>query len=287
MKPVEKLFHLNSLFPFHITYKDTKAVEVELPYHFHEWYEIVYVYRGEGKIFINQTIYNMKKGDIFLIPGNTLHHSIPNRDNPVTSTAIFFNPILISNRISGDGFDFLHVFDKASRFNLFKSKLNSQQQDMIVDMIEMMITELNSEKLGYKSGVLVELQRLLLYLARMTNDEEAFHKNFNEFSGPSWLQEVLTHIEENYTRDISLQSLSALGNVSTAHLSRVFKQVTGLNIVKYIIQKRIIKAKELLLNTEDKISSVALQCGFDSLPHFYRTFKEAVGATPTDFRNKT
>jgi len=100
------------------------------------------------------------------------------------------------------------------------------------------------------------------------------------------MKDVLGYIEANFIDGVSLEELSQYGNISIAHLSRVFKQMTGFNITTYVTTKRIIRAKELLLSTDDKVSTIAYACGFESLPYFHRTFKKIIGSTPNHFRNK-
>ncbi|MBA9027417.1 helix-turn-helix domain-containing protein [Peribacillus huizhouensis] len=286
MQPIQKLFNPDNFFPFQIVYKDTKSVEVELPYHFHDWYEIVYVYDGNGTFFIDHSILSMEKGSIFIIPGNTLHRAIPDYENPVTSTAIFFNPILIQNRILGDSFSYFHIFEESLRLNNFKYKLDGiDEQIVFANFLETIQLEVCQETLGYRHATLLELQALLLYLGRIMTSCRSTAKAA-EFSGPIWMKDILGYIEENYTLGISLDQLSQFGNVSTAHLSRVFKQMTGFNVSDYITTKKIIKAKELLLSTDEKINTIALECGFESLPHFHRTFKKLIGSTPSTFRKK-
>src|SRR5688572_8751444 len=107
MHPVRKEFDANDAFPFSFAYKNTKSSQSELPEHFHDWYEIVYVYRGKGTFFIDHTFYEMKQGDLFLIPGNTIHRATPDKETPVTSTAIYFSPNMVQAHHLGDSFSYL------------------------------------------------------------------------------------------------------------------------------------------------------------------------------------
>lgn len=90
MKPVRKHFNHESSFPFYLVYKDRKSPQLELPDHMHEWNEIIFVYSGKGTIFIDQTFYDIEKGDVIIIPTDTIHRVIPEKTNLISSTAIFF-----------------------------------------------------------------------------------------------------------------------------------------------------------------------------------------------------
>ncbi|WP_415841313.1 helix-turn-helix domain-containing protein [Paenibacillus alkaliterrae] len=94
------------------------------------------------------------------------------------------------------------------------------------------------------------------------------------------MKDVLAYIDQNLDDRLDLDSLAKKASVSPAHFSRVFKQLIGMNITDYIAEKRIVAVKELLLNSKDKINAIAEKCGFESMPHFYRTFKKQTRMTP-------
>ena len=76
-----------------------------------------------------------------------------------------------------------------------------------------------------------------------------------------------------------------LSGFSKFYFSRLFKQFTNVSFYKYVNQKRIEKAAEMLTEPNISITNVALSCGFESLSSFIRMFKIVKGCTPTEFRN--
>jgi two-component system response regulator YesN len=74
--------------------------------------------------------------------------------------------------------------------------------------------------------------------------------------------------------------------MSVSHFSALFKRSTGVTYLNYVNNKRIEKAKELLLVPELKIYEVADKVGFASLPHFNRIFKQEAGVTPLEYRKR-
>lgn len=76
-----------------------------------------------------------------------------------------------------------------------------------------------------------------------------------------------------------------LSSFSKFYFSRLFKQFTNVSFYKYVNQKRIEKAAEMLTEPNISITNVALSCGFESLSSFIRMFKIVKGCTPTEFRN--
>ncbi len=282
MKAVQKVFHTNMSFPFEIEYRQRK--NTDSPFHFHEWNEIVYVHEGEGTFFIDQSIQRMEKGDVFIIPGNTIHRAIPLEKTPYTITIIFFHTNLIDQRFVGDSFHLQYIFDESRRLRQYKYRSSRRDRMKIELFLETIITELREKQVGYRHAIINELQALLLYLTRHVTN---FNKNESHtYVGPDWMKDVLREIEEKYTEDISLSYLAKRVNISSAHLSRVFKKMTGLNVSEYILTKKIVKAKELLLDADKKVIDVATQCGFESMPYFHRTFKKYTGMTPSMYRKQ-
>lgn len=284
MKPLKKNFESENFFPFKFVYHQIKNPQNELPNHFHDWYEIVYVYGGKGTFFIDYSFIDMEKGDVFIIPTNTIHYSVPNTESPIISTAIFFNPLLISNQNSPDTFSYLEIFDESARLNNYRYSLNNDQQVQIEEIFENIEMEFYKKEIGHNQAVILQLQLILLHLNRSILKQRSKYTN-NQKTIPKWLSMILQYIEVNFTEKITLTFLSDYGDISSAHLSRVFKQMTGLNVSEYIIMKKILLAKELLLKTNENISTIAEQCGFESIPYFHRTFKKYIGMTPSHYRN--
>jgi AraC-like DNA-binding protein len=91
-------------------------------------------------------------------------------------------------------------------------------------------------------------------------------------------------IEEHSTEELSLGKVAKAVNINSNHLSEKFKQVTGVNFVDYVAQVRFNKARDLLLNSNLRISEIAFAVGFQSLSQFNRVFKKLSGKSPTKYR---
>lgn len=115
MQPYRKSFAGDPLFPFEIVYKTIKYPDNELPDHLHDHYELVYVHSGQGIFFIDNCWYQKSAGDLFVIPGNTIHHSLPDLEDPIVSSAIFFAPSLIAGPLLGDGYFPLQCYEIARK----------------------------------------------------------------------------------------------------------------------------------------------------------------------------
>ena len=96
---------------------------------------------------------------------------------------------------------------------------------------------------------------------------------------------ICDYISTHCTEDLTLDFVADLAGFSKYHFTRLFKQFTNVSFYKYLNQKRIATAEELLVNPEYTITDVALRSGFSSLSSFIRMFKIIKNCTPTEFRN--
>lgn len=286
MDPIRKIFDNQEAFPFSFAYKNTKSSQSELPDHFHDWYEIVYVYRGSGTFFIDHTFYDMKQGDLFLIPGNTIHRATPDKDTPITSTAIYFSPNMLQPLQLGDDFSYMRSFDQASSLRNYKIETLLPQSQHVEQFLESIHHELKYSDIGQHQAIYLQLLQLLLYIQRNVGTN-AKSPTLETPVGPVWMREIVLYIDQHFCEDIGLKTLSKQASVTPAHFSRVFKHMIGMNITMYILTKRIIRAKQLLHESDASVRTISEMCGFESLPHFHAMFKRVLGMTPAAMRKST
>lgn len=284
MNPLRKPFKLDPLFPFDLTYIQPRSSQTELPNHLHDLYEIVYIHQGKGLFFINNAFYEKKEGEMFLIPGNTIHRSFPDAEHPIVSTALFFSPSWFNNDEWHNGYSPLKCFDIVRQKNHYNIKLNYKEINNILKIMSEIDNEFRDKKFGFRQAIKLYLEQILLIINRIPgiNDQEMVFAQV----GPTWMQKVLLEINQNPVDIGGLNELSAQAFVTSSHFARVFKTMTGMTLNHYITAKRIILAKQLLLSSDDNIENIAGNCGFTSLPMFYQKFKEFTGMTPHLYRKK-
>lgn len=98
--------------------------------------------------------------------------------------------------------------------------------------------------------------------------------------------QAINYIEQNYDREISLESCALSVGSSYTYLSRAFKQETGMRFVEYLNQRRVNKAKSLLIRGELSMKEIVEQSGFRNYNYFFKVFKESEGVTPSEFAAK-
>ncbi|QHW33986.1 AraC family transcriptional regulator [Paenibacillus rhizovicinus] len=284
MQAIHKRFEDSDNFPFSLVYKDTKSPQRELPDHLHDWHELIYVYAGKGTLFINHAFYDMRPGDVFLIPGNTVHRAFPDERTPVTSSALFFAPSLIQPMNLGESYSLLRCFEQARKRKQYKLETSAAERETIARLLDDSQREGITRLPNYRVAILIRIHELLLTVNRMAVPESAAQ---DEPGGaePVWMRSTLTYIDAHLgDADLKLADLSRRAAITPSHFSRVFKQLTGMNVTDYVVVKRIMLSKELLLRTDDSIGAICAQCGFDSESYFYKKFKQMTGMTPSAYK---
>jgi AraC-like DNA-binding protein len=99
------------------------------------------------------------------------------------------------------------------------------------------------------------------------------------------METVRRYLDEHYADPVRLEQLCKLSGLREANLCRQFKKYTGLGTGGYLKQRRLAAAMQKLLGTGDKILTVCHDCGFSDIANFNRTFRKALGLTPSEYRN--
>lgn len=95
---------------------------------------------------------------------------------------------------------------------------------------------------------------------------------------------VIDYIESHLTEKTTISELAALLDLTRFHFIRAFKQVVGMPPHRFMVLRRVDRAKELLINAEIPVSEVATRAGFNSITQLTKAFRRTVGTTPSAFR---
>ncbi|KRF19239.1 response regulator transcription factor [Paenibacillus sp. Soil787] len=100
----------------------------------------------------------------------------------------------------------------------------------------------------------------------------------------SVIQKIYDYIDEHLQDELSREQIAEYVHFNSAYLSRLFRKETNTSLTDYILEKRMHKAKLLLVSTNIKISDISSLVGYGDIPHFTKMFKRYVGLTPQEFR---
>ena len=99
----------------------------------------------------------------------------------------------------------------------------------------------------------------------------------------SFVNQAKKYIDENYKKELTLDDVSRVVNISSYYFSKVFKDETGENFIDYLTSLRIAEAKRLLTSTDKSMKEISREVGYSDPNYFSRIFKKYTGKTPSDF----
>lgn len=98
------------------------------------------------------------------------------------------------------------------------------------------------------------------------------------------IRTVIQYMQEHINEPVSMKTLADQVNLHEQYLSRIFREYTEISPYEYLLNLRVIRAKQLLITTSDSISEIGERCGFRDTSHFIKTFKKKVLSTPLAYR---
>jgi len=259
-------------------YRDSAPIEVD--FHNHDFYEIYLFLSGNVTYVIEGKAYKLRPKDIIIINNQELHKAFIEKETPYERIVIWINPEYIKNLCTKET-NLLSAFNSSSSHKLNLLRPSPDDTEEIYNIVEKLGTACSSSHFGddlLKKTYLIEL---LVYLNR------TYQIPFNEenMSGITYndkIAKILQYINDNLNGDVSLKKLSSKFYLSKYHLLREFKKNTGYTIHSYIRQKRLILAKNLLMDNK-QVTEVCNQCGFGDYSNFIRSFKKEFGIPPKKY----
>lgn len=247
-------------------------------HHFHNCYELFFVEQGAVNILIGGGSCELGQADFLLIPPRILHYTrYP--DRRCVRSVVYFRPQDLSRRALGLLSDPDSFFSHPQIIHIPR-----EVQPQFFELLSRLTRE--SRQPDPQSGALMYfyLQELFLLLSRYGKARQQLPAD----SGVSD-EHVLTaarYIHLNYMHPISAKDIAAASGFSPNHLSRKFRQATGIGTHEYLVQVRLQHAAFALASTEDSVTRIALSCGFSDSNYFKDVFKKYFGLTPRDYRKK-
>lgn len=123
-------------------------------------------------------------------------------------------------------------------------------------------------------------------LKKLENQEFRSIHRLDELDAARRMEDIVSYVDTYYMEDLSLEKLSNVFFLSREHISRKFKQETGMTLSKYMTDLRIKQAKAWLRETDKTIYSISTMLGFQDEIYFSKLFKKVVGMTPFEFRKE-
>ena len=280
----------------HYTHRPAEKLEM----HKHNFVELVYIINGKATHVFKtgeSTEYRcvVERGDIFVInPGET-HTYLFDQNESLELLNIDFDPLLVDIDSFADSeevrmMDFLYYQPRLPLEMRFGNilRLDEAGGEAVLDIIRLMVSEFAQQKSGYKIIVRMGLIQVLTLLSRKYIEltDKGLIETSNSVTNYPNILRVRGYIDHHFTENLTKEQLAKIGMCSVRHLSRKFKELLGETVMEYIQKLRINYAKQLMTETPQKITDIALESGFQDISYFNKVFKTSAGMTPYEYRNQ-
>ena len=285
MKLVRDNIALDKDFPFQIGIVTlTEANSHPDTFHWHSYFEITCVLKGEGHYYVNGQEYVMSDGDIIIF-NNVEPHGWKLDGGEMSLLVMVFAPEFIADKLSM--FDSGYLIPFVERGSNFKNRIGADEPlgGAIREGIREIYEEWTQKKDGYHLMIKADVLRLLTMLLRSCQDESKPEEMLREKKNAmKRLEGALRYIDEKYTQKVTLDEVASAAYMSSNYFSSYFRKVMNVSFSDYISRLRVLRAREQLRNTDKSVMEVASECGFNNLSNFYRLYKKHTGNVPRDDR---
>ena len=252
----------------------------------HDYFELLYVCSGAVTYEVQDRLYSLKAGDLFLVGSTLLHRINSYETNGMKAVVLYFMPDLLGASDPAEeqlayvmpfrvqDTDFPHVIPASS-------KVPEQVFDLMLRTSRELPAGSNRARLSVKTYLRMMLVLLVNHFADWRGGEDVFDRQQTNLAR---LKPLFDFIDERYGSDISVDEAAALIHMSKSAFMRFFREVTGQSFVGYLNRFRIAKAELLLTGTDLPIAEISQRVGFCDQSYFGLVFRNLMNMTPREFK---
>ncbi len=259
---------------------ESKGEEFRCPYHRHPELEITWIVSGHGYRLTGDHMAHFAPGDLILHGSNLphLYQGWKTDIDPAHAIYFQFHPEKIPVLALPEFRNLTKLFHGAERGLWFRRAKGSPVEDLVVSTLK-----------AKGSAKLIGFLSLLDQLAKWRSTEPlaslGYQSNLSA-TKTERLQRILSHIEKNYFRDLSLQEIAKVACLHPQSFSRFFRKEMTKSFQAYLIELRLSHASRELMEGQKTVIEIAFESGFTNLSNFNRQFKRHFGETPTAYQKR-
>jgi AraC-like DNA-binding protein len=254
----------------------------DFPIHFHPEYEINFIKNAKGaKRIVGDHIGEIDNYELVMVGPNVYHGWENNKYDTTKSlheVTIQFPRYLFNEQMLNKNIlkPIKELFKQANHGILFSAETARK--------VEFKLTTI-SQKSGFDN--FLEFQSLLYDLAISRNKKILTNLSFenqNDFHNSNRIEKIYNFVKSNYSKKIKVEDAASTVNMTVISFSRLIKQRTGKTFIEFVNELRLGYATRRLIETNDSVSEICFDCGFNNISNFNRIFKKKQNCTPSQFR---
>ena len=266
--------------PFSTYHIENAGRSFQIPVHWHDELEIIYVKSGFLTVSISGESYIGKPGDAFVVSPGNLH--LMGSDTGAVDYYTFLFPLKNLSFRADDLLEDKLLEPLNSGHLMINPRINDTAKELCEQLIEVYAAK-NDES---ESQLTAQIKTKIILLQFIL---EMWKKGFiieNDTSGRNTVEkEMVSYIQQNYTGKISLKEFGEQFHLSEKYISRYFKEHFHITLSQYVTYLRLEHAKQLLQDTDIPVTEVAMQSGYQNVSYFIRSFKKTYEISPLKYRN--
>lgn len=264
-------------FPVEYYYVDSKHPRYQMPFHWHNEWEILRILDGSMEIFLDDEHYSLQRGDVLLMRGGHLHGGEP--ENCVYECLVF--DLYGIYRTMEMVKPYLRPFYRQTC--LSQSLFPSGSCDAVTATVDGLIGVFSKGSFCPELETVAGLSRLFAWIYSAGAYETA-PSGEDGSRRIDRIKPVLEYIEDHYSQDLTLEDLAKVAGMNPKYFCRVFRSLTHHSPVDYLNFYRIEQAAHLLDSTELPVTEIGNRCGFWESSYFTKVFYKYKGITPLQYR---
>ncbi len=251
--------------------------------HWHHCMELIAVHTGWLEIEVDRQSYRIEAGDVCVVCPSQLHSCTHFDPNSTLTCLIIDMDIYRSHNVDSLEERYVTPLTETSIAlpNHIKGNENLRQQ--ICKCCEIFTDQ--------QEGYLLQLKALLFYIFYLLYTQGGEIRSIEPKENPASLSRervnmILQYVEEHYAERIKLDDLVQILHINKYYICKLFQQYIGKTFLDYVNLVRIQKAVDLIVSTNDSITSIAFATGFQDINYFSRIFKRVMHISPTELRKR-
>ena len=255
-------------------YKDEKAMEM----HIHDCYEVYFSISGGKQFLIDNKVYDIKPGDLFLINQYDSHY-LTQIDKELHERIVIMIDPEYMQEISSKDTNLDACFQCREEKFSHKLSLSQEQQSRFLYFVNKI---LSSNGYGHDLLEKSTFTELFVMINGIIQDKQCDRQSDKPATYNDQVDAILSYLNNNIQYPISIGDLAKQFYISESYICRIFKSATGTTINKYMTARRISIAKSLLAEGIG-VSEVCDRCGFSDYSNFLKAFTKSVGISPKKY----
>ncbi len=251
------------------------------PWHWHGAVELSYTQKGCLRYHTPGGMALLPEGSAILVNANVLHMTTA---EPGTVQLLhIFEPSLLGRMESRIGERYLTPLAAAGQVEMLPLLPSDPAHTAVLERIKEAF-RLSPDEFGYEvrlRNTLAEIWLVLFELARPLLSAPARRRESSEK-----IKEMMIYIHEHYSEKITVSDLAGAAFLSERECFRAFRECLHTTPVEYMKSYRLQQACRLLLEIKAPVTEVGQLCGLGSSSYFGKTFRDAMGCTPSEYRRK-